>query len=412
MKSFILLFLGWACPIALAAQSLTLDACKQLAHAHYPAIKQYQLLAQTRDFTMDNAAKAWLPQVSVQVTGLVFTDILKSNIPAKQLGVDMKQQLAAGNVMVRQQLYDGGKTAAQRQSIAAEAMVQTRQLDVTLHELNHCIEQLFFGILIHDTQIRQLRLLQEDLDLSRKTVASLQQGGMANQSDLDAVAVEQVKACQSMEAVRASREAYLQMLGLFVGKDLHADSLVCPDMVVAAAENRHPRLTYYQAQLNGLSAERKLLDARLLPTPSAFGLGLYHTQLTDMARPGMLTAGLSFSWNIGALYTRKNDLRNLELKRRKIENQRETFLFDNRLKDEQTNGNIVSLRRQLTLDEQLLALRQRLRTASEKKVRFGTESVNELLRQVNALNEARLQQALHQIQLLSEIHSLKTNRGQ
>ena len=412
MKSFILLFLGWACPIALAAQSLTLDACKQLAHAHYPAIKQYQLLAQTRDFTMDNAAKAWLPQVSVQVTGLVFTDILKSNIPAKQLGVDMKQQLAAGNVMVRQQLYDGGKTAAQRQSIAAEAMVQTRQLDVTLHELNHCIEQLFFGILIHDTQIRQLRLLQEDLDLSRKTVASLQQGGMANQSDLDAVAVEQVKACQSMEAVRASREAYLQMLGLFVGKDLHADSLVCPDMVVAAAENRHPRLTYYQAQLNGLSAERKLLDARLLPTLSAFGLGLYHTQLTDMARPGMLTAGLSFSWNIGALYTRKNDLRNLELKRRKIENQRETFLFDNRLKDEQTNGNIVSLRRQLTLDEQLLALRQRLRTASEKKVRFGTESVNELLRQVNALNEARLQQALHQIQLLSEIHSLKTNRGQ
>lgn len=412
MKSFILLFLGWACPIALAAQPLTLDACKQLAHAHYPAIKQYQLLAQTRDFTMDNAAKAWLPQVSVQVTGLVFTDILKSNIPAKQLGVDMKQQLAVGNVMVRQQLYDGGKTAAQRQSIAAEAMVQTRQLDVTLHELNHRIEQLFFGILIHDTQIRQLRLLQEDLDLSRKTVASLQQGGMANQSDLDAVAVEQVKACQSMEAVQASREAYLQMLGLFVGKDLHADSLVCPDMVAPAAENRHPRLTYYQAQLNGLSAERKQLDARLLPTLSAFGLGLYHTQLTDMARSGMLAAGLSFSWNIGALYTRKNDLRNLELKRRKIENQRETFLFDNRLKDEQTNGNIASLRRQLTLDEQLVALRQRLRTASEKKVRFGTESVNELLRQVNALNEARLQQALHQIQLLSEIHSLKTNRGQ
>ena len=412
MKSFILLFLGWACPIALAAQSLTLDACKQLAHAHYPAIKQYQLLAQTRDFTMDNAAKAWLPQVSVQVTGLVFTDILKSNIPAKQLGVDMKQQLAAGNVMVRQQLYDGGKTAAQRQSIAAEAMVQTRQLDVTLHELNHRIEQLFFGILVHDTQIRQLRLLQEDLDLSCKTVASLQQGGMANRSDLDAVAVEQVKACQSMEAVQASREAYLQMLGLFVGKDLHADSLACPDMVVPAQENRHPRLTYYQAQLNGLSAERKQLDARLLPTLSAFGLGLYHTQLTDMARPGMLAAGLSFSWNIGALYTRKNDLRNLELKRRKIENQRETFLFDNRLKDEQTNGNIASLRRQLTLDEQLVALRQRLRTASEKKVRFGTESVNELLRQVNALNEARLQQALHQIQLLSEIHSLKTNRGQ
>jgi hypothetical protein len=48
---------------------------------------------------------------------------------------------------------------------------------------------------------------------------------------------------------------------------------------------------------------------------------------------------------------------------------------------------------------------------SEKKVQLGTESVNEMLRDINAVSEARQQQALHQIQLIKEIYAQKTNKG-
>ena len=62
---------------------------------------------------------------------------------------------------------------------------------------------------------------------------------------------------------------------------------------------------------------------------------------------GMLAGGLTLSWNIGALYTRKNDLRKLDVERQQVESERATFLFNNRLEVESTEGNIAMLKKQL-----------------------------------------------------------------
>ena len=63
----------------LPASALTLDEARQMAHDNYPAIRQYALLEQSRDYTLDNVAKAWLPQVSAQAGACAFTDIVKQN---------------------------------------------------------------------------------------------------------------------------------------------------------------------------------------------------------------------------------------------------------------------------------------------------------------------------------------------
>ena len=39
--------------------------------------------------------------------------------------------------------------------------------------------------------------------------------------------------------------------------------------------------------------------------------------------------GVKLSWNVGALYTRKNDKARLRLQRELIENERKVFLFNN-----------------------------------------------------------------------------------
>ncbi|HEY9542519.1 TolC family protein [Prevotella sp.] len=411
MRLPFLFLLGWMVTGPLMAQPLTIDLCKQLARDHYPALKQYQLLTQTAQYTIENAAKAWLPQVSASLNGLAFTDILKADGALKPLTDDMPRQVLTGNITVRQNLYDGGRTKAVRRLAAATAEVERQQLTVALYELNHRIEQLYFGILIHDAKLRQNELFQSDLALSRQTIVALMRGGMANQGDLDAVDVESVKARQAMEALQASRSAYVNMLGIFVGRNLQGDSLTCPEPTVVGQENRHPQLAFYQSQIDRLQNKRQQLNTRLLPTLSAFGTGLYHSRVSRLIKPTIWAAGLTMSWNIGALYTRKNELRSLDVERRMIESRRETFLFNNRLENEQTSGNIESLRRQLALDAELVALRERLRTTSEKRVNFGTESVNELLRKINGLNEARQQQSIHQLQLIYETYTLKTNKG-
>ncbi len=405
---------GFLLPVALVmlaqavyAQSLTLEQCRQMAHDNYPAIRQYRMIDESREFTLGNAAKGWLPRVSASAGAYAFTDILKSDVQTMMQGIDMKNHTAGGTVTVSQSVYDGGRIAAQRQLAAAQSDVQRHQLDVTMYAVNERVDQLFFGILLLDEQLLQNGLLQQDLETSEQTIRSMMRGGIANQSDLDAILVERLKAEQQREAVSASRRAYLRMLGVFVGKELPEDTK--PERPEAPATGGRwgagrPEMRYYASQDLLLDAQRRQLNAQLRPEVSLFGAGMVHTKVSGFLNNSLLMGGVSVSWNIGALYTRRNDLRKIEVQRAVNDSQKEVFLFQNRLENEETSGAIESLRRQIAQDEEIVRLRESIRSKSDRKVQLGTESVNELVRAINAVSMAKAQKAQHEIELLKELY--------
>ena len=409
-----LLFVCCLLPLQLWAQKLTLEACKQRAEINYPAVSQYHLMELTRDFTLENAAKAWLPQVSVSLSGVAFTDLLNVSGVMKQMGMETKNTLASGMVMLNQNVYDGGKIHAQRLIVRTQTEVQRQQLAVSLYDLNRRVEQLYFGVLLLDAQISHTLLLIDDLKLSRKTIEAMMRGGVANPTDVDAVAVEQENALQLLDAQQASRQSFLKMLGLFIHQSLDKDvQLQLPIALdLKSEEVKRPELSYFQARENQLDAERKRLNASLLPTLKAFGMGVYHTKVTSLIHNGMLAGGLTLSWNVGALYTRKNDLQKLMVQRQQIESERATFLFNNHLEVETAEGNIAMLKKQLLRDDEIVRLREQIRGKSEKKVRLGTESINEMLRDINAVSKARQQRSTHEIQLLEALYALKNTINQ
>ena len=399
-------------PLMAQAQQVTLEECKQKAHDNYPTVRLYDLISLSREYTLENAQKAWLPQISVSATTTTFTDVLEASPAIQQMGLDMRNRMAAGSILINQNLYDGGQVKAQKEVVSTQSEVENQQLRVSLYELNQRIEQLYFSILMLDERLKQTQLLQSDLGIARKGIESMMRGGVANQSDRDAVRVEEVKAQQAYDAQQASRTAYLKMLGIFIGQPLRKETrLATPPVRDIQGENTRPELQYYATQSRMIEAQRRQLDTRLHPTLKAFAMGTYHTKVTDMMKNGMLAGGLTLSWNIGAVYSRRNDIRLLEAQRRKIDTQRETFLFNNSLQEENGSSNIASLRKQIRQDEEIVGLRESIRSKSESKVRLGTESVNEMLRDINAVAQARQQKALHEIELLKELYALNTLKG-
>ena len=422
------LLLAMVLSASLSTQAITLKESLQMAHDNYPAIRQYQLIEQTRDFTLENASKGWLPQVSTSAGAYAFTDPIKSNEQIARMGIDFKNYMANASVTIRQNLYDGGEIAAQKEVASAQSEVQKHQLHVSMYGINERVQQIYFSILLLDEQIVLNELHQKDLSTSEKNIRSLIKGGIANQSDLDAILVECLKLKQQKDAIAVSRQAYLQMLGVFIGKELMvSEKLEKPSMesnVLRTPEGttsdsssslflsknwgiNRPELQYYDSQNLLIDARRKQLDTRLRPTLSLFGMGMLHSKVSDMINYGMLAGGISLSWNIGALYTRKNDIRKLEVQRQMNDIQREVFLFNNRLQNEQEYGIIASLRKQIAQDTEIISLRESIRSKSDRKVQLGTESVNELVRDINAVNLAKTQKAMHEIQLLQEIYKLK-----
>ncbi len=410
-----LLLTLWAVCTLTAAHALTLEECLRLARDNYPAIRQYGLVEAAKEYDTDNAGKAWLPAVSVQAGAYAFTDILKQNSAASRAGVDIDNHLAAAAVTVRQTVYDGGRTAAGKRAAAAKWEAEARQTDTDMYAVKARVQEIYFGILLIDEQTRLNDILQADLATVAKNVEDMMRGGVANQSDLDALNAELLSAAQQREAYEATRAAYLKMLGMFVGRVLDSATVIeRPSMPAASrgTESLRPEMAYFASQDAILDARRRQLDANLRPTLGFMGMGTLHTKLSGMLNKGLVAGGLTLSWDIGALYTRKNDLRKLETLRQQNDARRQTFVFQNHLSQEEADGSVAALRKQLAGDDGIVSLRESIRAAAAKKVAAGTESANELARDINAVNRARVQRAAHEIQLLKALYNLRYLKGE
>ncbi len=390
--------------------SLTLSDCRKLALDNYPAIRQHAIIQQSKDFSIANVAKGWLPQVGFSAGVSAFTDIIDSDIPAGMMGFDMENYMLNAAVTIQQNIYDGGKMRAKRTAEEARAETDAAQLEVSLYEINERVEQLFFGILLSDEKTLINSLVLTDLTTAEKTIVSMIKGGLADDGDLEAIQVEKLKIKQQQEHLTTTRAAYLEMLGIFIGKALD-NKTVLEKPVSSETKNdspcARPELLYFSAQQKMLDSQTQQLNSLLRPTLSFIGTGIVHSDVTSLVNNNMLLGNIQFSWNIGALYTRKNDLRQIRLKQLAIDSQQETFLFNIRLQTSNVNGTIASLQKQMEHDAKIVRLRESIMQRTNRKVEAGSENVNELVRNINAVALARQQMALHEIELLQESYRLK-----
>lgn len=404
-----LLFLLAFVQIAISGNAqLTLEKCHQMAHDNYPVIRKYKLVEQSRDFTLANATTGYLPQIKLGANTIYVSDILDLPANLKSGALDTGHNMYGVNVQVNQTIYDGGNISSNKRISCAQADVQSRQLDVTMYDINERVDQIYFGVLIIDEQIKQNLLLQKDLGISSKTISSMIKGGLANQTDADAIKVEEIKAQQQESSLHVSRRTYISMLSTFTGIQIDENvELERPELQTVSTDNHRPELDLYSSQNSLVEAKRKALDVALMPKFSAFAAGLYGHQMSSFVKNTIFGAGITMSWSLGSLYTRKNDIRKLDIERQQIDNDRNTFLFNIKLQNQQYDGNILNLKKQIAQDDEIITLRDNIRSKSEKKVQNGTETVNEMLRDINAVSEARQTKANHEIQLLNEIYRLK-----
>lgn len=405
--------------IALASRAQTLEECQRAAERNYPLIAQHDLIARTTDLTVSNIQKGWLPQVTAtaqatyQSAVTSWPDEMQSLM--RQMGTEMKglarDQYRAG-LDVQQTVYDGGTIGAQREIARRQGDVQQAQLDVDLYGVRRRVNEMYFALLLLDDQLRLNSDLQEQLAASEKKLTSMVKHGTAAQCDLNNVTAERLNVVQQQTTLESQHEVLRAMLSTFCGLEVTAPSK--PRVPQTGQGNNRPELRLIDTQLSLADAQERALDAALLPRLGVFAQGYYgypgYNMFKDMmghewSWNGMVGARLT--WNIGALYTRKNDKAKLQLQRETAQRQRETFLLNNRLDRMQQDAAIDRYRRLMAQDDKIIALRQQVRKAAESKLSHGIIDVNDLLRDINSENTARVQQSIHEIEMLKGMYDLQ-----
>ena len=397
---------------------LSIEACYEKARANYPLIKQYGLIEKTKEYNLSNAAKGYLPQVTFSAQATYQSDVTEIPIDLDAIGLtgvkipSVSQDQYKMELALSQTLWDGGAIRSERKALRTQAEVDQRDMDVNMYTINERVNQLYFGVLLADAQLEQNKVLQAELRRSCEQVSSYIKNGIAQQSDLDAIRVDLLKAKQTEAQFEHTKRAYREMLSRLIGEEIGEETrLVKPEAVrPLTKENNRPELELYQARIRNLRAQDSRITAGMMPKLGLFVTGGYGKPGLDMFEDNFKAyylAGVRLSWNLGSLYTRKNDRRKIQTGIRSIETQRETFLFNTSLDVAQRNATIDKYIDQLKYDDEIIALRGSVKRASEAKMANGTLSGTDLTRDIHAEQSAIQDKILHEMELLQAIYNLK-----
>jgi hypothetical protein len=91
--------------------------------------------------------------------------------------------------------------------------------------------------------------------------------------------------------------------------------------------------------------------------------------------------------------------------------QKETFLYNTSLTLGQQNADLERLAQLLATDDDIIALRENIKTTAVAQLENGVINTNDYLREVNAEDQARQSKILHEIQLLMAQYTRQTTLG-
>jgi outer membrane protein TolC len=408
-------------PFALLAQNkelLSLQKAYEQAQKNYPLIKQKELIKQTEAITVSNLSKGYLPQFTVSGQATYQSEVTEVKVPIpgfaiNPLNKDQYKLLADINQLV----YDGGLIKQQKNIQSLNTEVEEQKVETELYKLRETINKLYLGILFLDEQLLQVDLVKKDIETGIKKVDAQVKNGVAFKSNLNVLKAELLKTEQRAIELNATRKGLVETLGLFMNETLAGNTQFekpFVDQTSVTAEIKRPELQLFSSQDKLIGSQLKLIQSKNLPKASLFLQGGY-------GRPGLnflknefnffYTTGVRFSWSLGGLYTSKKEKELVEVNKKLVEVQKETFLLNTNTALKQQQAEIDKLQQLVAADNEIIELRISVKDAAKAQLENGVMTANDYLREVNAEDQARQTLITHQLQLLQAQINYQTISG-
>ncbi len=417
-KSFILFVI--CLPMAALAQdslSLNLDEAYALAIKNYPVTRQKDLVSRTSALNMQNLSSGLWPQIGLngQASYQSAVTEVPIKIPSLQFDPLSKDQYRA-TLDLSQVIYDGGQVKSQQSILKQQQLVDEQKIDVEYQKLKERINDLWFSVLFLDEQLKLVNLSQQDVDVMLRKVSAQVQQGTAFKSALANLQAEKLKNDQRKAELRYSRKALIDVLGVFIGKELAPNSsLIYPQTALAdSSVIKRPELELIKRQMALTDEQMKMIGVKKTPKVSAFVQGGY-------GRPGLnmlvnefdffYVGGVRFNWNLSAFYNNSRDKQINQLNREFIGIQADQLMLNIRADLKRYHADLNKYGELIKTDTDIIALRKQVSDASAAQLENGVITSSDYIREVNAEEQSRRNQVLHNLQLLQTVINYKTTTG-
>ena len=346
------LLLSWLfASVGLSAQTLKIDDCYRMAREIFPLVKQYELIEKTKEFSIENAQKEYLPQIGVYAQATYQSEVTKIPLDFEALKPILGNNVPTiPEISKDQYKFYGdisysltGLVTNKNQSdlVKANAEVEKQKLEVELYKLRERINSLFFGILLIDEQIAQTELVKKDIQSGIERAEVAVKNGVALRNTADNLKAELLKIKQRATELQATRKGYADMLSMFIGQKIDEHTVFeKPFPPTISSEINRPEIELFALQNRAFDLQNRLITNKNLPRLSLFLQGGFGkpalNMFSDNFDPYYLT-GVRLSWNLSGLYTAKNERK--QVATNQANNQQLCLLFLNIQREKHSQNN-------------------------------------------------------------------------
>lgn len=398
--------------------ALTLEQCYAFASSSSPLAQQKALTITAGNMTEKNQNLKWLPDVNVNAQATYQSAV--TYFPVKLPGVlveELSKDQYKGTLEIIQPVYDGGLIAGQKKLQHIATNIEGQKVEVDLYLLKSKVNSYFFMALLMEENIQLMNIVTEDLNNNIKKVSAQAANGIATNSNVDVLKAEQLKASQKIIEFNAVKKEAVQMLEILTGTTIAANtSFVKPMNTTDVAETviNRPELKLFDFQKQQFQQQSKLINAKTNPRFSFFANGGY-------GRPGLNQLKNEFQWfYIGGVkliipimnqFTKQREQRVIKIQEQVVDKQRENFLNNNRQLLVQQKNEVEKYQQLLATDADIVILRNKIRGNASFKLANGIITSTDYITELNAENQAMLNQKLHEIQWLQAQYNYQLITG-
>ncbi len=391
-----------------AQSAVTLTSCYNLAEVHYPFVAQKNILAQITDEAIQKINSVWQPQVYINAQATYQSDVTSIGItlPGIEIQELSKDQYKA-TLDVSQIIYDGGISKQQRSIQSINTDVETQKVNVDMYKIRERVNQIYLVILQAEKQLALVDNLKIELNNQAEKIKAGQQFGTATQFQADILAAEIIKADQKRIEIVAAKEAAINMLNQITGSNFNYQTQF-QTPVIGIAENdtiiNRPELMLYDSQSKLLQAQMSFAEAATLPKLSLFVQGGY-------GRPGLnflddtfqfyYLGGIKFNYPLWTGNSKSHDAAIYKLQADNIENYKSTFTMNMSVQSEQQRAEIKKVNQLIEKDQELITLKTKIKSGAQAQLDNGTMAADDYVKYVTDENEAKINLAIHQMQLVA-----------
>lgn len=404
--------------ILLAQNQLTIEQCYEMARNNYPLIKQKELIEKSKEFSIANVGSGYLPQISINAQATYQSDVtsVPVSIPGFTIETLSKDQYKVYGEL-SQSLYDGGSIKNQKAIAETNARVEDQRLEIDLYKIRERINQLYFGVLLVDEQLKQIDLLRKDLQTNIARAESALRNGTAYKMTVDLLQAEFLKVTQRTIEAQAMRQTYLEMLGYFINQQLDESTQLAKPIVLSFDDQpqlTRPELNLFNYQSEMLGAQYQLGKTKTMPRVGLFFQGGYGKPALNQLLNEFDTyyiGGIRLNWSLSGFYNSKRDKQLFDINLQQVNAQKEAFVFNTNLATNQQKGELTKLQKLIEVDDQIIELRTRIKITAEVQQENGVITTNDYLRELNAEDQAKQNRLLHEMQMLMALYAYQNTIG-